>query len=296
MGVSAVVVGGALIAESANQSARASDDAGKAGWYAARTKKSQADANYQTVKGIVDEATVSGLASFDKDIERQEKNLARQEKLISEIDPTVIEASQQALKLLRGEQAASLGPLKNQRAQQRQKLLNTLREQLGPGAETSTAGIQALTRFDAETDSLFSNAQQSAIAGLGQTAGQFNSMRPDMLREGGALSAYGQGKTNLKFNQARALEPQLANLMGVAGGENVWDMSKAQGAMGQAQAMGQIGGSVMGMGVGSFGGGGGMNFGSMFSSPSGGVNNQPTSQPTYNYGSQDSYLGGSYKF
>jgi len=147
--------------------------------------------------------TVAGLTSLDKDISNQERNLARQEQLISQIDPTIIEASQQALKLLRGEQSSALNPLKNQRDQQRQRLLNSLREQLGPGAETSTAGIQALTKFDSETDSLFAGAQQQALSNLGGVSSQFSAQRPDMFREIMGRSQFGQNQYQLGANQAQ---------------------------------------------------------------------------------------------
>lgn len=147
-------------------------------------------------------ATVQGLMSLERDIKNQEKNLTRQEQLVSQIDPTIIEASQQALRLLRGEQSSTLNPLKDQRASQRQKVVNMLREQLGPGAETSTAGIQALTRFDSETDQIFAGAQQQALGNLGGVAGQFNQVRPDMFREIMGLSSLGQQQYGLGAAQA----------------------------------------------------------------------------------------------
>jgi len=168
---------------------------------------------------LINANTVQGLASFDRDIKNQEKNLSRQEALISQIDPTIIEASQQALKLLRGEESSTLAPIKNQRNLQRQKLLNTLREQLGPGAETSTAGIQALTRFDSETNNLMSGQQQSALSQLGGLSSQFSSQRPDMFREVMGLSALNQGKTALGFQQSDALFRARQPMLGTAGGQ-----------------------------------------------------------------------------
>lgn len=206
-------------------------------------------------------ATMQGLASFDRDIKEQEKNLARQEQLISQIDPTIIEASQQALRLLRGDKAASLGPLEQQRAQQRQKLVNTLRQQLGPGAETSQAGLKALTQFDQETSGLFSNAQQNAMQGLASLGGQFTQMRPDMLRELGALSGYGQGKAQLGLNQAQGVFNARQPLLGAVGGQWAGDMMRGQqqsafnmmALQGAAGAMGAGGFGALGSGLKSMG-------------------------------------------
>lgn len=246
------------------------DDVAKAAGRAAMAQQSEARAAYNETKGIVNPATVQGLLSFDRDIKNQEKNLARQEQLISQIDPTILEASQQALKLLRGEQSSTLAPIQRQRDQQRQKLLNQLREQLGPGAETSTAGIQALTRFDAETNNLMAGQQQSAIQMLGNTAGQFNSVRPDMFREIMGLSNFGQGKTQLQYQQAAALSNARQGLMQTAGAQYTQDLIKAQGAASYGRSLHESGMAIgeawatMGMGggktkVGDTSGGGGNN-------------------------------------
>lgn len=106
------------------------------------------------------------LAALRQALDTQTRAIGRQEQLFASIDPAIMEASQQALKLLRGEEAKSLSPLKQNRDLQRKKLVDRLREQLGPGAETSTAGIQALNQFDQETSTLLSGAQESSIANL----------------------------------------------------------------------------------------------------------------------------------
>lgn len=213
--------GGQQMDRGANQSAWAAH-------FAAAEQQAEAKRQYDLSSGIVNKATVEGLASFDKDIANQERNLSRQESLISQIDPTIIEASQQALKLLRGETSSALAPLQNQRNMARQKLVNQLREQLGPGAETSTAGIQALNRFDSESSNIFGNAQQQAIGNLGNTAGQFNATRPDMFREIMGLSSLGQGKTALQYNQANSLMNFGQGMANTAGAEYTRDMLEGQ--------------------------------------------------------------------
>lgn len=201
----------------------------------ARRQYALAEQRYGEIKDITGRATAGGIAQFEKDIANQERNLSRQEQLISQLDPTIIEASQQALRLLRGESSSTLGPLKAQRDRQRQRLVNTLREQMGPGAETSSAGMQALTAFDSETDSLFAGAQQQALSNLGSLSSQFTSQRPDMFREIAGRSAFGQGASNLLFQQANVLQGaggQLGNfgqsLVDTAGAGHVENMLKGR--------------------------------------------------------------------
>lgn len=221
------VVGGAMSSIGGKNAAGAAEDA-------ARAQMQEARRAYGETKSIVDPATIQGMASLDRDIKNQERNLTRQEQMISQLDPTIIEASQQALKLLRGDKASSMGPLENQRAMQRQKLVNTLRSQLGPGAETSSAGMKALTAFDQESSSLFSNAQQQALGMMGNISSQFSSQRPDMLREISGLSGFGQAQTNLQFQRAAALSNARQGLQQSAGGSAIGVMMQGQ----QQQAMG----------------------------------------------------------
>lgn len=225
-------------------------DSASAAQGAAAAQQEMAKRVWKEQKQLIDRTTVQGLASFDRDIKNQERNLSRQEQLIAQIDPTIVEASQQALRLLRGETSSTLAPINEQRNMQRQKLLNTLREQLGPGAESSTAGIQALTRFDSETNQLMAGQQQNALQMLGGVAGQFNSTRPDVFREVMGLSSLNQGRTGLGFQQADALFRARQPMLGTAGGQfagqavrgaqaNAWGNQLFQaGVQGATAAMG----------------------------------------------------------
>lgn len=281
-------IGGGVIGGAVNQfiGGQQADQANKrmalAAQNAALSQQAEAQRQYNLNTQTLNEAesrlggyTVSALANADRDIAAQERNLSRQERLISQIDPTIIEASQQALKLLRGEQSSTLAPLQRQRDQQRQKLLNNLRAQLGPGAETSTAGMQALNRFDAETDSLFAGAQQSALSALGGLSGQFSAQRPDMLREiqgssglNQARYGYGANLANFATSKVNALQGAGSALLGTQGAQYTSDLLRGQyqqgvgqrqqeqGAQQQQQAINTITG-VFGGGLGGMMGGGG---------------------------------------
>lgn len=106
------------------------------------------------------------LASLDRATAVNEQDIVRKERILASTDPAIIESGKQALQLLRGEEAATLDPIRRQRQEQRERLRARLRSQLGTGFETSTAGIQALNDFDQGTDTVLSNAQQQSISQL----------------------------------------------------------------------------------------------------------------------------------
>jgi hypothetical protein len=155
----AALVGGGIQAEGQRKQARA---AGKA----AQARESAAGRQQQLA--IESAESPQELAALERSLGVQEKSLARQERLVQALDPAIIEASQQALQLLRGESAAALDPIKKQRDQDRQKLVNTLREQLGSGAETTSAGQQALQNFDFQTSQVLAGQQQQSLSQLFQ--------------------------------------------------------------------------------------------------------------------------------
>lgn len=249
-------IGGDSVAHGAQQSAQAEKAFAQHTYdkYQLRVNSATQDLN---------KITVGGLAQFDADIARQEKNLSRQEQMLQAIDPTVMEASQQALRLLRGETSSTLAPLQRQRDMQRQKLISSLREQLGPGAETSTAGIQALTRFDSESGSMFASAQQQALGNLGTISGQFSAQRPDMFREIAGMSQLNQGKMGLGFQKAGFDMARAQNLYearnAMAGMQGARFVGSTMRGLEQQKAgfmMANLGGSMLG-GMGGGGGGGG---------------------------------------
>lgn len=162
----------------ANAAARAAGDAakarerelqlavgmGKEGLEDAKSSRDQM--NTRATEAINAAKSPQELNALTNALGRQERALAKQEQIMAQIDPAILEASQQALQLLRGEEARSIAPLREQRQRDRQKLVDNLREQMGSGAETSTAGMQALNQFDQQTSQLMAQTQESALGGL----------------------------------------------------------------------------------------------------------------------------------
>lgn len=114
------------------------------------------------------------IAELDKNIREADVTIARERKVLEAIDPSLMEAGKQALQLLQGKESALLSPLRNQRTRDRKQLEERLRRQLGPGFETSSAGIEALGRFDEQTSDLLTRTQQGAalqLLGVSQRQG-----------------------------------------------------------------------------------------------------------------------------
>lgn len=190
------------------------------------------------------QASPEELNALGRSYQAASTGLDRESKLLASIDPALMEASDQALKLLRGETASINKPMQDLRNSQRQQLLNSLRSQYGPGAESSSIGQQALQKFDMETNSMFAQNQQSALAQV------FNIANTDVgsrQRAGiASLQQVGQGYSALQDRRLNAHMNASTGLLGAlsgtsqqmiqtAGAPYVGDAIRAQGQ----QALGQ---------------------------------------------------------
>lgn len=243
-GITGALMGGNIGAALGYISGNGADKAARAAQNAAQQQQAAAQANYNNISRIANETTAQGFASFDQALKAQDKNISRQEQLVSQIDPTIIEASQQALRLLRGESSSTLAPLQQQRDVQRQKLLNSLREQLGPGAETSTAGIQALTRFDAESSNLFATAQQQALGNVSNVFGQFSNSKPNLGNEISTFGQLAQGRAGLGYQQAGILGGAYQGVINTAGANQTGALLQGQQQQAMANQLLQTGSTI----------------------------------------------------
>jgi hypothetical protein len=110
------------------------------------------------------------IKALEDSIKQQEYVINRERELIKQVDPALLEAGKQAYEMMKGKESEVMGPIKRNRERQKQVLKETLRRQLGPGFETSSAGIEALSRFDAETNDHLAINQQQMIGQLLGTA------------------------------------------------------------------------------------------------------------------------------
>ena len=172
--------------------------------------------NYQKyVQGQENDAlsllgTPSQMAAYDQAISAQEGVVQKQEQLAQTLSPDLVNIGSQLHDVLNGKSAPALANLQNQRDRQRQQLVSSLQQQMGPGAESSTAGMQALDQFDSETANQMSNAQQdytktllgaslsspevmNALGGANMQLGQLNMMSPDAQKAQLMAQFSGQG-------------------------------------------------------------------------------------------------------
>jgi len=232
-------------------------------------------------------ATPQELASLSRSYQAAGQSLDMRQQQLSAIDPAIMEASKQALDLMRGGTAAANKPLMDQRNLQRTQLVNSLRSQYGPGGENSSAGQRALQQFDLSTNSMFQTNQQSSLAQMMGYAGQDLNANAEI----GGMMGVGQGYGNIQQRQVNAAlgsGSQMQSAMGNAFGAR----SQAAGApyVGQAlQAQGQqqMFGTLLNLGsMYATGGASGMRQ----QAPSGGMGSMMTPQGPGNYGN----AGGSY--
>ena len=150
------------------------------------------------------EATPEELAQINRSIAINEQDISRKEKLLASSDPALIEAGGQALKLLRGEEAKTLAPLRAQFDQQESELRSKLAAQLGSGYENSTAGIQALEAFNQQKNSVYANAQQNALGallGVAQNTSANYGMQSNIANAGSLAGLFG----NISNRQVSAI-------------------------------------------------------------------------------------------
>ena len=157
------------------------------------------------------------LRALTQALDTQQRALGRQMELFESIDPAVMAASEQALQLLQGEEARALAPIRQERETQRQALVDRLREQLGPGAETSTAGIQALNRFDQETSQVMAGAQQQSLSQLFGIASAGAQGRSALNEGTQGVAGIGQAFGNAAARQATTRLGALGNVQGAMG-------------------------------------------------------------------------------
>lgn len=237
---------------------------GVAGGIAAGKKQSAAAAAYEEALRGGDAIRKAAaprpeeLAALEANVRQRDQVIARERALIEAVDPAIMEAGKQAYALLQGKEAQILGPIQRQRTRQREQLRESLRRTMGPGFESSSAGIEALTKFDAETSNVLDNAQQQSIAQLLQSS-QYGAQL-GRATEGAAISqglnvAQAYGNIGVRQTNAESAAQTLA-----AGARQ----GKVDTAGGVAAAVGQ--------GLGGFAPIAGAAFGPKMPSSNGGMN------------------------
>lgn len=225
---------------------------------AAGAQADQAAANRTAILGTADkynqnitnlsQATPQELNILGQSYDASSKQLAQQQKLMDSIDPSLMEASKQALQILRGGTAASEQPIMAMRNSQRANLVNSLRAQYGPGAESSSIGQRALQQFDMQS-------QQMQQQTLGNLMGIASNPAPgqNLQRSISGLEEVGQGYAGLQTRQLNTQLNLMGQTMGALGGVSQQMLSTAGsqyvGASLQGQELSQLGNTGMRLGT-----------------------------------------------
>lgn len=209
------------------------------------------------------------LAALEKSLGAAQTQVDTELRQLAAIDPAIMEASKQVLGLLKGETAASNNPMMAQRTSQRQQLVNSLRAQYGPGAESTSIGQRALQQFDMESNSMFAQNQQNSLGNLFGIA----TTRVNGAGVGNLLNT-AQGFGGMQSRLLGAEQFGSQNILAALGGEVQSAGAQFTGDMLRAGAQRQffqqmeddgrqIGRSWATMGMSNKGGGGGGNGGGM---------------------------------
>jgi hypothetical protein len=248
---------------SGNRQAEAAENAASEQARVAREVLAQQQRDRERALGLA-QPSYQEMALIARQQELAEANLQQMlaaidqdRQLLNSVDPALKSAGEQAYKLLQGQESSVLAPLRAERGRMREDLKTSLRDKLGSGYETSSAGIEALSRFDADSAGLMEGAQQQT---LGTLLGVSASVRPNIAGEVGA--AYGTtsqilgsalaGQQNIQGRQVNAFTGSPVNYQNVintAGGQFLGDMIRAQTWGNAFNSFGQIGGGLIGYGL-----------------------------------------------
>ena len=177
--------------------------------------------------------TAKELKALDDQHAFNIRDIERREKLLASIDPALIEAGNQALGLLQGKEVKGLDPVRKRREQQREQLKQRLRDELGPGFETSTAGAQALAQFDQATEeSMFQirDATLGRLLGTAQNVQGLASIQGNL----GQLLGEQQARGQIRSRQVNAM---LGTPVTAPSGRFVRDALTAQTISSTGEAM-----------------------------------------------------------
>ncbi len=231
--------------------------AGNAARKAAEEQQYQALVQYNRVMASRREAvgmvmTPAAMVAHDQALQTQERNVQRQETLVKSLDPMLIDAGKQAKSILDGKSAPVLQNIKDQRSAQRNQMMDNLRSRLGPGAETSSAGMQSMQKFDLDTASMLDGAQQQYLdkvsnisingaATVGDSLNRVNATLSQINTQGPEVEA-----ARIMAGYAPAEAQAGQGMVNAAGREQMGEVLKAQSSQQFMGQMLQLGGAAIG--------------------------------------------------
>lgn len=228
--------GGAIIAGAGIGAAGSLIGGAKAGKGAAAAGKAQAEVAQQGLQDAKEARTkayqiassaaipsASELKLMDQTVgnsyqalSAQLNSISKATEMLNNLSPSIKAAGEQTYNMLNGQASALLKPIQDTRARQRSELQNQLASRLGPGFQTTAAGILAMNRFDEDTTNTMASAQFQAF---NQTLNASTSLAGLGGNLASQISASGTQMSQNAFNQQNAQQQlgiQAANIF--AGG------------------------------------------------------------------------------
>lgn len=239
----AVAIGGTAVV-----GAIASNEAARQQGNIAEAQMSQQERQRQEALRYVDPTKNAGgqeIKRLEDAIRLNDLDIARKQKLLESADPAVLEAGKQALGLLRGEEAKTLTPLKNNIARQEQALRTKLQAQLGPGYENTTAGIQALQAFNQQANDAISTAQQNSLGqllGVAQDTSSRYGLQSNIQNNATISQIFGE-------QGGRQANIAINSPVSAAGAQFVGDLQQARGVQQTAGQLINLGSTLYGAGA-----------------------------------------------
>lgn len=126
--------------------------------------RSQASLSPNEIKSINNLLATKGAA-----LSASMSSIAKQQAELDAMDPNVKAAGAELYKTLTGEATKVLAPIEKRLQRQRQERMNQLQSQLGPGFMTSSAGIEAMNKFDTDSAMALNDVQQKYLSNITQS-------------------------------------------------------------------------------------------------------------------------------
>lgn len=181
------------------------------------------------------------LQQYEQANSFRQAEFARLQQTLQTLDPTIFATSQQIGDILAGKEAATLAPIRAERARGQQMLEGQLADRMGAGWKTSTAGLQAQGNYQYQTGQLLANAQLQGLSQLSSVQGQLMGARGSAVQQGLGAGQYA-GNT---LGEALGSRSSMANRM--INAINATPTTQYAGA-------GNIGQGMLGAGISQLGG------------------------------------------
>lgn len=269
IGGTAAIAGGVMAYKAGQAGADATQNAANAQSAAANAQLTAQNKARQTALQLA-APTAGEIAAIDRVTQRNEaqsavtlQQVTSGLSALASIDPAIKSAGDQAYQVLQGQQSQLLAPIQAQRSRQRQDLENQLAARLGPGFRSSSAGIEAINKFDQATNESLAGAQQQTLLTLGNFFTGASSARTGISNSINDATRVQQAGDQIELNAEGQIQnrqvaawngaaPTAGNaVVTAAGNSQAGNVAAATNNQNLGSAIGSLGAQAVGFGVGA---------------------------------------------